>query len=518
LDDSATYWTLAQLIQALQPQDGPAEADATQDYRPAGNAPTAPVAALSTERSGQRGRAYYRRAAELIAQAAEALEHAHSLGIVHRDVKPANLLVGPGGKLWVSDFGLARLGADAGLTMSGDLLGTLRYMAPEQALARHGLVDHRADVYALGATLYELLTLRPAITGNDRQELLRQIAFEEPQPPRRWNRAIPAELETIVLKAMEKNLAERYATAKELADDLRCFREDRPIGARRPTVVHRLLKWSKRHQVALLTTCLLLMLAVIGLAIGSVLIWRQKTETGKALGRAEEQERLASANAARANAQRKRAELNLDWSLNTIRRVLVRLDGEEFFGLPAAPDVRRRLTAHGVRFLREHIDESSADPAVRQDTARIYGAIGMLHSGQGDHDAARAAFEKACAILEALKIDSPDNPTIWRQLGHNLFYLGEEFEIPPGPLGDAQPAEPQLAVERGPCQPKSAPSGLQIVNSSRGDDVRFVHAEKHPCLSELLRQVSDGSGRRRHSGRATHRWSSGCSARRGRVC
>src|SRR5262249_12870085 len=122
--------TLAQLIRVLQSPGSQAEADAnaTQAYRPAADAPTAPVAALSTERSGPRGRAFYRQAAELMVQAAEALEHAHGLGIVHRDIKPANLLIGPGGKVWVGDFGLARLGADAGLTMSGDLLGTLRYM------------------------------------------------------------------------------------------------------------------------------------------------------------------------------------------------------------------------------------------------------------------------------------------------------------------------------------------------------------------------------------------------------
>src|SRR5436189_2415400 len=165
-------------------------------------APTKPAAMLSTEKDAPRGRAFYRRAAEMIAQAADALEHAHSLGIVHRDIKPANLMLDQAGKLWVGDFGLARLGVDAGLTMSGDLLGTLRYMAPEQALARHGLVDHRADVYALGATLYELLTLRPAVTGSERAEVLRQLAFEDPTSPRKLEKAIPVELETIALKCL----------------------------------------------------------------------------------------------------------------------------------------------------------------------------------------------------------------------------------------------------------------------------------------------------------------------------
>src|SRR5439155_26675278 len=122
----------------------------------------------------------YSTAARLIADAADALEYAHQLGIVHRDVKPGNLLLDAAGKVWVTDFGLARFGPDAGLTMSGDLLGTLRYMAPEQALARHGLADHRADVYGLGATLYELLTLHPAVGGTERAGILRQVACEEP--------------------------------------------------------------------------------------------------------------------------------------------------------------------------------------------------------------------------------------------------------------------------------------------------------------------------------------------------
>src|SRR5262245_4462266 len=111
---------------------------------------------------------HFRHVAELGIQAAEALDHAHQLGIVHRDIKPANLMLDGQGKLWITDFGLARTAADSGLTLTGDLVGTLRYMSPEQALAKHGLVDHRSDVYALGATLYELLTLRPAVEGRDR--------------------------------------------------------------------------------------------------------------------------------------------------------------------------------------------------------------------------------------------------------------------------------------------------------------------------------------------------------------
>jgi serine/threonine protein kinase len=197
---------------------------------------------------------FFRTVAHLGVQAAEALEHAHAEGIIHRDIKPANLLVEwrAGGvhplRLWVTDFGLARCRGEAGLTLSGDLLGTLRYMSPEQALGQRQRVDHRTDLYSLGATLYELLTLEPVHDGRDRQELLRQIDREPPRPPRRLNPAIPADLETVVLKALDQEPDGRYATAQELADDLRRFLEDKPIRAKRPTPVQRARKWARRHK------------------------------------------------------------------------------------------------------------------------------------------------------------------------------------------------------------------------------------------------------------------------------
>jgi tetratricopeptide (TPR) repeat protein len=146
-------------------------------------------------------------------------------------------------------------------------------MSPEQALAKRVPIDHRTDVYSLGASFYELLTLRPAFGGSDRQEMLRQIAFEEPVQPRRIDKAIPAELETIALKALEKNPADRYGTAQELADDLRRFLEDRPIQARRATLPQRLRKWGRRHQAAVMAAaaCLLVTLVAVVGSVGWVL-------------------------------------------------------------------------------------------------------------------------------------------------------------------------------------------------------------------------------------------------------
>jgi WD40 repeat protein len=201
--------------------------------------------------------------------------------VLHRDVKPSNLLVDTLGHLWVTDFGLARLQGEAGLTLTGDLLGTLRYMSPEQALAKRVVIDHRTDVYSLGATLYELATLHPVFAGEDRQELLRQIAFAEPRSVRKVNSAVPRELETVVLKALSKDPAGRYASAQEMADDLRRFLEDRPLRARRPTVLERAVKWSRRHTTVVVSAVALLMMAVAGLSVGIVLIGKQQARTEK---------------------------------------------------------------------------------------------------------------------------------------------------------------------------------------------------------------------------------------------
>ncbi len=220
----------------------------------------------------------HREAARLALEAAEALAHAHQQGIVHRDVKPANLLVEPSGHLWVVDFGLARFLEGGYLTRTGDVIGTLRYLSPEQAEGRREL-DARTDVYNLGATLYELTTLRPAFDGQDRHELLRKIAFVKPTPPRRIDSTIPRDLERILASAMAKAVEDRYASASELADDLRRFVEGRPIVARRPYLGSRLNRWARRNRVMVMIATAVLALFLVGTGIGVALLLREQVRT-----------------------------------------------------------------------------------------------------------------------------------------------------------------------------------------------------------------------------------------------
>jgi serine/threonine protein kinase/tetratricopeptide (TPR) repeat protein len=222
------------------------------------------VVGLSTARTGNR-KEFFRTVVRLGIQVAEALDYAHAQGVLHRDVKPGNILIDDAGDAWIADFGLARIGNEGNLTRTGDVVGTLRYASPEQILAERGLVDQRTDIYSLGATLYELLTLTPVFRNDDRKQLLAQIAGIEPQPPRKIDTTIPSELELIVLKCLEKEPADRYATAHDVAADLKRFLAFEPLLVKPPGPLERLIKWSHRHQTAVLT-------ALVGLSISTAIL------------------------------------------------------------------------------------------------------------------------------------------------------------------------------------------------------------------------------------------------------
>jgi serine/threonine protein kinase len=328
--------------------------------------------------------------ARLGEQAAEALEHAHQMGIIHRDVKPGNLLLDGRGTLWVTDFGLAHCQSAASLTVTGDLVGTLRYMSPEQALAKRVVIDHRTDVYSLGATLYELLTLRPAFGGTDRHELLRQVAFEEPVPPRRIDRAIPAELETIVLKALEKNPADRYATAQELADDLRRYLTNEPIRARRSTLVQRARKVARRHPGVTVTTAVAvlagLLLSIAGLAINNYMVRQEQLHTKDALNRAEQQRAIAEA--VRTFLRNKLlAQADPRAQADALRKA-----GRKT-GQKPNPTIRELLDRAAIELAQDKIEaQFPGQPLVQ---AEILKTVGAAYDGIGEYDLAIAHLERA---------------------------------------------------------------------------------------------------------------------------
>jgi serine/threonine protein kinase/WD40 repeat protein len=214
---------------------------------------------------------YYRGVARAGMQAAEALDYAHQHGVLHRDIKPANLLLDLQGTIWVTDFGLAKAQGCDELTSPGDVVGTLRYMAPERFQDK---ADARSDVYSLGVTLYEMLALKPAFAASERASLINLILHQEPASLRRHDPQIPRDLETIVLKAIAKNPAERFASAGEMARELGRFVAGRPIHSRRASVPERLWRWSRRNPAIAMLSLLTATLTTV-LAIGStVAAWK----------------------------------------------------------------------------------------------------------------------------------------------------------------------------------------------------------------------------------------------------
>jgi serine/threonine protein kinase/WD40 repeat protein len=283
--------------------------------RSVGGSPSGPngshavVSGDDSELGEQSDANYFRSVARVGVQVAEALAYAHQQGIVHRDIKPSNLLLDTQGTVWVTDFGLAKAEGTGELTGPGDLLGTLRYMAPERF---RGQADPRSDVFSLGLTLYEMVTLRPAFAAAERAPLIERLLHTEPSRPRQLDGRIPRDLETITLKAIAKEPARRYQTAGELAADLQLFLADRPIRARRSTLPEQFGRWCRRNPwlagadiaAAVLTTAL-----AIGATLAAWTFRGQRDQIGRHLGQIQQaetrgQERLFESLAAQASARR----------------------------------------------------------------------------------------------------------------------------------------------------------------------------------------------------------------------
>lgn len=253
----------------IDPTDQPTLGETPHRFRlgELGSAETQPIALFSTAHSTNKVE-YARSVARLGVKIATALHYAHVEGVVHRDIKPSNILIDEMGEPQITDFGLARIEGSTELTMTGDVVGTLRYMSPEQAAGRTARIDERTDIYSLGITLYELLALTPAFPGVDRVSLLSKIEHEPPARLRTLDSGLPQDLETIINKAIAKEPSERYETAEAFADDLTRFVDQRPIKARRQSQLYSAIRWAKRNQAlaaSLITVGLLLtVLGIVG--------------------------------------------------------------------------------------------------------------------------------------------------------------------------------------------------------------------------------------------------------------
>ncbi len=262
---------------ADQPTDGDSDGDRIELSHTTSTGPTAPLSSLSL--STESHTPFFRSVARIGQQVAEALGYAHQRGIIHRDIKPSNLILDESGIVWVTDFGLAQTDEE-GLTHSGDILGTIRYMAPER-LRNQG--DGRSDVYSLGLTLYEMLCFRPAFAATDRLELVELIREREPIRPRTIQSRIPRDLETVVLKAIEKDPRRRYTSPGELAADLKRFLDGEPVRARRITSVERTWKWARRNPALAIAMVAVVLAMATGTTISTILAFNADAQARAAL-------------------------------------------------------------------------------------------------------------------------------------------------------------------------------------------------------------------------------------------
>ena len=404
-------------------------------------------------------------------QAASALHYAHSQGTLHRDVKPANLLLENNEHLWITDFGLAKALEAEGLTHSGDLLGTLQYMAPEQF---SGHYDARSEVYALGVTLYELMVLRPAFAAKSRSELMERIRTQRPEALRKVRPDVPEDLAIVVERAMARDPADRYHDAEALQNDLQAFLEDRPIEARRQSSAALVLRWCRRNRaMAALAACTLC--AVLGAGLYG---WIAYGIADDALGK-------AKVSATKAVQESGRAETNLRLALAAFGDVFDTLVGRDpLLAIDEDPDtgeqtviVRTVVDAGSVellnrmlRFLDEFAAQNAENQSLRLETARANRRVGAIHVRLGkpeNLEAAQKAYEQALARLDGLT-----DPAVTREIAAVHVDYGQ-LEQRRGNL-PAAAQRFQLAL-------------AMLENQAQGDGraVRFERAQAHFLLARL---------------------------------
>jgi tetratricopeptide (TPR) repeat protein len=391
-------------------------------------------------------------AARLVEAVARAIHHAHTQGVVHRDLKPANILLtgfagstlsearaeastrpsDPANHVKVTDFGLAKLldTVPEHPTESGEVVGTPSYMAPEQARGR-GAIGTGADVYALGVLLYELLTGKVPFREDTEFATLTRVINDPPTPPRRSQPGVPRDLETVCLKCLEKQPARRYATAQELADDLRRFLNGKPVLARPVGMGGRLVRWVRREPLpAGLFAALVVGVAVAGwqwvraernygdsqTRLAEVKLARAEAEAN--LGSARFQESQAVKHLGEAKAQQERAESGFRLAYRAVKDFAVRFTERELSQTPATLPLRRELMESTVRYYEEFLKQRPDDAELRSELADLYFRTAKVTSDVGPKGDALALYEKARAIYEGLWKADPADAHPRRELAH----------------------------------------------------------------------------------------------------
>jgi tetratricopeptide (TPR) repeat protein len=435
---------------------------------------------------------YWRSVARIGLQVAEALAYAHGQGILHRDIKPSNLLLDTQGTVWITDFGLAKTAADTdNLTHTGDIVGTLRYMAPERF---EGQADLRSDLYALGLTLYELLTLRPAFDESDRHRLIAQLMHDAPLRPRQVNRAIPRDLETVVLKATARDPVQRYQTPGEVAEDLQRFLDDRPIKARRESALHRGWRWCRRNR------------EVAGLVMGlsTVLLVGTAVSTWQAV-RATQAERAALR-------ERDRAARNFTLAREAVDRYFTKVSENPSLRAAALESLRKELLLQAKEFYEQFIREQPEETGLQAELGSAYGRLGNIHATLGETAPAEANYRKAIAVFEELNRSEPDNAGYQRSLAQAHRDLGGLYRETRRPE-EAQPLlEQAVAIARKLVRQHGGVAEyrheLALVyhalgelwrHTNRPDRGQDAYRQAIALEEELIREHADESGKYRSS-------------------
>jgi tetratricopeptide (TPR) repeat protein/predicted Ser/Thr protein kinase len=349
-----------------------------------------------------------RAAAALVRALATAMQHAHERGVVHRDLKPANVLLSSDGTPKVTDFGLAkRLDVGEGQTRAGQMLGTPSYMAPEQATSQKDTVGPAADVYALGAVLYECLTGRPPFKGATPWKTVLQVLHTDPVPPRRLQPGVPRDLETICLRCLHKEARKRYPSAHELAEDLRRFLAGETILARPAGPIEKATKWARRRPTAAALVLVSVCALVILLAGG---VWYN----------------------ARLRAARDRAEDNFQMALQAVDEMLTEVGEEQLASEPRMEEKRLALLKKALAFSRRFLEQKGEEPGTRLQTALACKRVGDIQRLLGQGAGAREAYSQAIALLEPLRAGEPGKPEYRQALASCHNFVGEVWRTEGG--------------------------------------------------------------------------------------